>query len=201
MSVQAIEGRKPTLASALWPITRETGAARAIVLMVLGSVVIWVSAKVQIPWQPVPLTMQTFAVLALGVAYGARLGLATVLLYLAQGAAGLPVFAGDWSEGGGFHHLYGPTGGYLVGFAVAAGVCGWLAERGWDRSALWAAAAMVIGNLIIYALGLLWLCTQIDIVPAIEVGLLPFLTGDALKIALGACLLPGAWYLLGKRGR
>lgn len=201
MSVQAIEGRKLTLASALWPITRETGAARAIVLMILGSIVIWVSAKIQLPWYPVPLTMQTFAVLVLGVAYGTRLGLATVILYLAQGAAGLPVFAGDWSEGGGFHHLYGPTAGYLVGFAVAAGVCGWLAERGWDRSALRAAAAMVIGNLIIYALGLLWLCTQIEVVQAIQVGLLPFLTGDALKIALGACLLPGAWYLIGKRSQ
>lgn len=201
MSMQAVGGTNLTLAGALWPATTETGAARAIVLMVLGSAALWLSAKLQVPWYPVPLTMQTLAVLVLGVAYGARLGAATVLFYLAEGAAGLPVFAGGWSEGGGFHHLYGPTGGYLVGFVVAAGVCGWLAERGWDRSVVRAALAMVFGNLIIYALGLLWLGSQLGAAAAIEYGLLPFLTGDALKIALGACLLPIAWRFVGKRGR
>src|SRR5262249_35764919 len=129
----------------------------------------------------------------LGVAYGPGLGAAAMILYLVEGAVGLPVFAGGWTEGGGFHLLYGPTGGYLVGFVVAAAVCGCLAERGWDRKLVTAACAMVLGNLIIYALGLTWLAFQIGLPDAIKFGLLPFLVGDALKIALGTCALPVAW--------
>jgi biotin transport system substrate-specific component len=143
--------------------------------------------------------MQTLVVLVIGVAYGWKLGGATVLLYLAEGAVGLPVFAGNWSEGGGIHHLYGPTAGYLVGFAVAAAICGALAERSWDRSLLKAGAAMVIGNLVIYALGLTWLAIQIGLSDALKYGLVPFLVGDALKIVLGACLLPATWRLIGHR--
>jgi len=144
--------------------------------------------------------MQTLVVLVLGVAYGARLGAATMALYLLEGAVGLPVFSGGWSDGGGFHHLYGPTAGYLFGFVVAAGVCGRMAERGWDRHILSAAAAMAIGNLIIYALGLAWLIIQIGSADAIKYGLLPFLVGDALKIALGTCALPIAWRRISNRG-
>jgi biotin transport system substrate-specific component len=144
--------------------------------------------------------MQTFVVLTLGVAYGWRLGGATVLLYLAAGAIGLPVFAGTWSEGGGMVHLVaGPTAGYLVGFAIAAAAVGRLAERGWDRSPVTAAAAMVVGNLVIYGLGVAWLGTLIGYGPALEHGLLPFLFGDAVKVALGAALLPLAWKALGRR--
>ncbi len=198
--MQAVGATNLTLAGALWPATKESGAARALILMVLGTVALWLSAKIQIPLVPVPITMQTLVVLTLGVAYGRRLGAATLLLYLAEGAAGLPVFAGGWSEGGGFQHLYGPTAGYLVGFVVAAGICGFLAERGWDRSLVRAGGAMLIGNIVIYALGLPWLAYLFGWQVAIASGLVPFLVGDALKIALGACLLPGAWRLVGKRG-
>ncbi|HWA45312.1 MAG TPA: biotin transporter BioY [Hypericibacter adhaerens] len=197
--MQAVQTLQPTLASALWPSSTKTGALRAAVLMVLGTVALWLSSKIQVPLVPVPITMQTLVVLVIGVAYGWKLGGATVLLYLAEGAVGLPVFAGSWSEGGGIELLYGPTGGYLVGFAVAAAICGALAERGWDRSLVKAGAAMVIGNLIIYALGLTWLALQIGIADALKYGLLPFLFGDALKILLGACLLPGTWSLIGRR--
>jgi len=196
--MQAVQTLQPTLASALWPSSTKTGALRAAVLMVLGTVALWLSAKIQVPLYPVPITMQTLVVLVIGVAYGRKLGGATVLLYLAEGAVGLPVFAGTWSEGGGFHHLYGPTAGYLVGFAVAAAICGRLAERGWDRSLVKAGAAMVIGNLVIYALGLTWLAIQIGMADALKYGLLPFLVGDALKILLGACLLPATWRLIGR---
>ncbi|QEX15380.1 biotin transporter BioY [Hypericibacter terrae] len=196
--MQAVQTLQPTLASALWPSSTKSGALRAAVLMVLGTVALWLSAKIQVPLIPVPITMQTLVVLVIGVAYGWKLGGATVLLYLAEGAVGLPVFAGNWSEGGGFHHLYGPTAGYLVGFAVAAAICGALAERGWDRSLLKAGAAMVIGNLVIYALGLTWLAIQIGLGDALKYGLVPFLVGDALKIALGACLLPATWRLIGR---
>ena len=196
--MQAVQTLQPTLASALWPSSTKAGALRAAVLMVLGTVALWLSAKIQVPLIPVPITMQTLVVLVIGVAYGWKLGGATMLLYLAEGAVGLPVFAGNWSEGGGVHHLYGPTAGYLIGFAVAAAICGSLAERGWDRSLLKAGAAMVIGNLVIYALGLTWLAIQIGIGDALTYGLLPFLVGDALKILLGACLLPGTWRLIGR---
>lgn len=189
-----------TLAGAVWP-ARGAGlpALRSAALMLLGSIALWLSAKIQLPLWPVPATMQTFVVLVLGIAYGWRLAGVTMLLYLAEGAVGLPVFAGTWSEGGGIGHLVGPTAGYLVGFAVAAAAVGWLAERGWDRSPATAAVAMVAGNLVIYALGIGWLGAQIGYATALEVGLLPFLLGDAIKVALGAALLPLAWKALGRK--
>ena len=190
-----------TLAEVIWPASSEISGPRAVILATIGVALLWISAKIQIDIWPVPITMQTFVVLTLGLAYGARLGAATVVTYLVAGGIGLPVFAGDWSEGGGFVHLYGPTAGYLVGFAVAAWIGGMLAERGWDRSLPLAAAAMVIGNLVIYALGVAWLAHLFGIETAVTTGLLPFLFGDALKIALGAVTLPLAWRLIGRRSR
>jgi len=189
----AAQATYPTLAATLWPEGKTSPVIRNATLAVLGSALMWLSAKVQVPLYPVPITMQTLVVLVLGVAYGPRLGAATMILYLLEGAVGLPVFAGGWSEGGGFHLLYGPTGGYLAGFVVAAAVCGRLAEQGWDRKIVTAAGAMIIGNLIIYALGLTWLAIQIGLADAIKYGIVPFLVGDALKIALGTCALPVAW--------
>lgn len=193
-----------TLIDALWPADRAASASlraalRSIALILFGSIALWLSAKIQVPLWPVPITMQTFVVLTLGIAYGWRLAGATLLLYLAQGAAGLPVFAGTWSEGGGIGHLVGPTAGYLIGFVVAAVLVGRLAEHGWDRSPMTAAAAMLIGNLVIYAFGLVWLGAQIGYGIAVEVGLLPFLFGDVLKIGLGAAVLPFAWTLIRRR--
>jgi len=189
-----------TLANALWPARSTTvPALRNAALMLLGTIALWLSAKIQVPLWPVPVTMQTFVVLTLGIAYGPRLAGATMLAYLAEGAIGLPVFAGSWSEGGGIHHLAGPTAGYLVGFVAAAALVGRLAERGWDRNPLTAAAAMILGNLAIYALGLAWLGAQIGYGSAIEHGLVPFLVGDGLKVALGAALLPVAWSWLSRR--
>jgi len=160
---------------------------------------LWLCAKIHVPYYPVPATMQTFVVLALGIAYGPTLGAATMVLYLLEGALGLPVFAGTWSEGGGIHHLWGPTAGYLFGFVVAGGVCGWLAERGWDRTIVMTALAMLVGNLIIYALGLTWLTIQIGISDAIKYGIVPFLVLDAIKIALATCGLPLAWRGISKK--
>jgi biotin transport system substrate-specific component len=195
----AAQATYPTLADTLWPTARTSPILRNVTLAVLGSALMWLSAKVQVPLYPVPITMQTLVVLVLGIAYGPRLGAATMILYLLEGAVGLPVFAGGWSEGGGFHLLYGPTGGYLAGFVVAATVCGRLARQGWDREILTAAGAMIIGNLIIYALGLAWLTIQIGFANAITYGLVPFLVGDALKIALGTCALPVAWRRISDR--
>lgn len=188
----------PPLAMALWPSDDKTGRlVRAIVLIAAGSVLMTVSAKLTVPFWPVPLSMQTFAALLIGAAYGWRLGGITVLAYLAQGAMGVPVFAG---AGAGLSYLLGPTGGYLLGFAIGAVVVGWLAERGWDRRVLTTLAAMVIGNLGIYALGVGWLTTIVGSVErAFALGLLPFLLGDALKIALATALLPFAWSLIQRR--
>jgi biotin transport system substrate-specific component len=193
MSLSYAPAPRSTLASVLWPEAGVSPFWRRVALALGGTVLLWLSAKIQVPLIPVPVTMQTLVVLLLGIAYGPGLGAATMGLYLLEGAVGLPVFAGGWSEGGGIHHLYGPTAGYLAGFVVAAWACGLLARRGWDRKLWSAAGAMVIGNLIIYALGLAWLSIQIGPADALKYGLFPFLVGDALKIALGTCALPAAW--------
>ncbi|MDD9858373.1 MAG: biotin transporter BioY [Gammaproteobacteria bacterium] len=185
---------RPTLAAALW---QNQGRLHRLILAVAGSVLLTVSAKVQIPFYPVPLTMQTFVVLAIGMAFGWKLGALTVLLYLAEGAAGLPVFAGTPAKGAGLAYMSGPTGGYLLGFIAAAAACGFLAERGWDRRASTTFAAMLIGNLLIYACGLAWLGAVVGWdKPVLAWGMLPFLPGDALKIALAVVALPGAWKVL-----
>ena len=190
----------PTLASLVWPSNRAGALLRSAVLAIVGSALLWASAKIQIPFYPVPMTMQTFMVLALGMAYGWRLGAATVLLYLAQGAMGLPIFAGTPEKGIGLAYMAGPTGGYLVGFVLAAAAAGWLAERGWDRSVLKTAAAMLAGNILIYVPGLLWLGTLVGWdKPVLAWGLTPFLLGDVTKLALAAAVLPAIWKLM-RRG-
>ena len=168
--------------------------------VIAGSLLLWASAKVQVPFYPVPITLQTFAVLVIGAAFGWRLALATVALYLAQGAMGLPVFAGTPEKGIGLAYMAGPTGGYLLGYLPAAAVLGWLAERGWDRNAITMALAMLIGNIVIYVPGLFWLGTVVGWdKPVLAWGLTPFLLGDLLKLVLAAVLLPAAWQLVGRR--
>ena len=157
--------------------------------VIAGIAVLAVSAHIKIPFYPVPVTMQTLAVLAIGMTYGTRLSGATVLGYLGAGAAGAPVFAG----GAGIAYMMGPTGGYLLGFFVAAIVLGALAERGWTRSMITTAAAMVLGNAIIYLLGVSWLANLIGSAKAFEFGLLPFLYGDALKLVIAAVGVPFLW--------
>jgi biotin transport system substrate-specific component len=187
----------PTIASVLWPANGQVKAVRLAVLAVLGTLLLTLSAKLHVPFYPVPMTFQTLVVLGLGMAYGWRLGAATVALYLLQGALGLPVFSGTPEKGIGLAYLLGPTGGYLFGFFLAAGVCGWLAERGWDRSVITTALAMLIGNIIIYVPGLLWLGGLFGWdKPILEWGLTPFILGDAIKLALAAALMPLAWKLL-----
>jgi biotin transport system substrate-specific component len=185
-----------TLADALWSPAAGSNTVRGIVLAVIGSILLTISAKIQVPFWPVPMTMQIFVVLVLGVAYGWRLAGATVLLYLAQGALSLPVFA----AGGGLAYMSGPTGGYLVGFLLAAVAVGWLAERGWARSVASTLAAMLIGTVIIFACGIAWLGSLIGLTQAINAGLMPFLLSEAVKIALATALVPFAWRLLQRSG-
>lgn len=182
----------PTLAQTVWSPAEGPAVARLVVLALIGTALLTISAKIQVPFWPVPMTMQTFVVLVLGMAYGWRLAGATVLLYLAQGAVGLPVFA----AGGGFAYFFGPTGGYLVGFLAAAVAVGWLAEQGWDRTMPRTLGAVLIGTAIIFTCGIIWLTTLIGLSQAIAAGLVPFLLGEAVKIALATALLPFAWRLL-----
>ena len=166
---------------------------RNVLLAVAGSIALWVSAKVQIPFIPVPMTLQTLAVLIIGMAYGWRLGAATVALYLAQGAVGLPVFAGTPEKGVGLAYMVGPTGGFLLGFLLAAVAVGYLAERGWDRNILTTAGAMLIGNALIYMPGLLWLAKAFGMSKVIEWGIEPFILGDLFKLILAALFMPMIW--------
>ncbi len=189
----------PTLASAVWPPEKASGMVRNVILAIGGTALLTIAAKIQVPFYPVPMTMQTFVVLAIGMAYGWRLGGATMLLYMAEGAAGLPVFAGTPEKGIGLAYMLGGTGGYLIGFVLAAALCGWLAERGWDRSVAKTALAMLAGNAIIYVPGLLWLGGLYGWdKPILEWGLTPFILGDLTKLALAAAVLPLAWRWLGR---
>lgn len=184
----------PTLADRLWQ--GDDTFTRSAVLVLAGSLALWASAKLQVPFYPVPITMQTFVVLVLGMAFGWRLGAATVLLYLAQGAVGLPVFAGTPERGIGLAYMVGPTGGYLLGFVAGAAAVGWLGSRGWDRHFATTLAAMMLGTAIIFAFGLAWLGSLTGWDKAVLVaGLWPFLPGAAFKIALAAVVLPAVWRL------
>jgi biotin transport system substrate-specific component len=185
----------PTLAATLWPASTAK-AARAVLLAVAGTILLTVSAKIQVPFWPVPMTMQTYVVLCLAAAFGWRLGVATMLLYLAEGAVGLPVFAGTPEKGIGLAYMMGPTGGYLVGFVVAAALIGWLAERGWDRSIVRMAVAMAIGHVVILALGWGWLSALVGPAKAFAVGVAPFYWATVVKTALAAVTLPAAWMLI-----
>lgn len=183
-----------TLVSAFWPESRGD-MLRLSAIVVLGTLLLTASAKIQVPFWPVPMTMQTFVVLFLGAALGSRLGALTVLLYLAEGAVGLPVFAGTPEKGLGLAYLAGPTGGYLIGFAAAAYVVGWLAERGWDRSVPWLFVAMLLGHLVIFGFGIAWLTQLIGFEKAWLAGVTPFYAATLFKTALGACVVPALWQI------
>jgi biotin transport system substrate-specific component len=162
-----------------------------------GSLLVALSAQVAIPlpFSPVPITGQTLAALLIGALLGRRLGACALLLYLAEGTVGLPVFAGG---GFGLARLAGPTGGFLVGLVVAAYLVGYLAERGWDRRPATTILAMVLGGIVIYAFGLVWLDRFVGPSRVLAAGLLPFIPGDLFKIVLAAALLPSGWALLGR---
>jgi biotin transport system substrate-specific component len=196
---------------------------RHIVLVVLGALFVALTAQLQIVQSgqaiplvadfrlqlattPVPITGQTFGVLLVGGALGLRRGALALLLYLVLGLF-VPVYAGGDSgldsflrqEGG--RWIAGATGGYLIGFVVAAGVVGWLAELGWDRRLIGSIGAMAIGNLVIYLIGAAWLTVALDVDPltGIALGVTPFLILDALKLVLAAILFPAAWWIVGRR--
>jgi len=188
-----------TLMAAIWPAEGRAAWLRAVLLAIAGSLLLTLSAKIQVPFWPVPMTMQTYVVMVIGAAFGWRLGGATVLLYLAEGAMGLPVFANTPERGLGLAYMVGPTGGYLIGFLVAAVAIGWLAERGWDRSLWRMVVAMALGHAVVFAFGVPYLAALVGWESAIALGLTPFIAGSLLKTALAGATLPVAWTLLGGR--
>lgn len=183
------DSRTLTLADAALP---RAGALQNAVLVVLASLLTAAAAQAEIrlPWTPVPVSGQTFAVLLSGVVLGSRRAFLAQMLYLLEGACGLPFFSGGAA---GFAVLAGPTGGYLVGFPFAALVTGALAERAWDRRPVTMFAAMLLGSTVIFALGLAQLSRFVPANQLVASGLAPFVLGDVLKSALAAGVFPVAW--------
>jgi len=165
------------------------------ILILVGSLFVAAFAQISIPlsFTPVPITGQTFAVLIVGASLGSKRGALSLLLYVIEGAAGLPVYA---EFTGGLGRLLGPSGGYLIGFIAAAFVVGWLAERGLDRRWSTAIIPFLVGTVIIYIVGASWLAIFIGPGKALIGGVIPFLIGDAIKLVLAAIALPSAWALV-----
>ena len=171
---------------------------RSVSLVFAFSLLVALSAQIVIPVGPIPVTGQTFAVLLTGALLGSRLGAMTMIVYLIEGASGLPFFYGGSS---GIGHLLGPTGGYLVAFPAAAFITGAFAEHGWDRRFLTAAVAMAIGSVVIMLSGWAWFSLVTNTAPlaAFQLTVLKFIPGDVIKIALAAAVLPSGWYLLKRK--
>ena len=179
---------KSLSATALMPVSAppiealvQTSASRWLIAVALGSAALAVSAQLSIPMVPVPMTMQTYVVIMLGALCGWRLAGLTVLAYLLEGAAGLPVFSGGHA---GFAWLMGQTGGYLFGYLLAAALIGFLADRGWNGAAWKLALSLTAGHAVVFAVGVPWLAAFIGWEKAIVFGLTPFVIGTVLKTAL-----------------
>lgn len=189
-----------TLSATLWPTSPTPAKAwsRNLALVIAGVMVMTISAQVKIPFWPVPMTLQTVIVLVLGLGYGLRLGLTTIVSYLAIGALGVPVFA----TGGGVAYLLGPTGGYLFGFVIATAVLGYLGERGWGKTLTSTAVAMFGGLAIILTLGVAWLSYVLgDFGKALSLGLYPFLLAEVVKMLVASKLVPLTWQLAKKENK
>jgi biotin transport system substrate-specific component len=190
-----------TIADFLVPIRvgeRVNARVRHAVLILIGVLLVSICAQIYIPIKPVPFTGQTFAVLAAGGALGFRRGAMSLALYLVLGAVGLPIFAQGAS---GTSVVFGPSGGYLLGFILAAAAVGRLAELGWDRHIAGSLAAMLIGSALIYAVGLPWLSIAggFSVQDTIAYGLTPFIAWDAAKLAVAAAVFPATWWIVGRR--
>jgi biotin transport system substrate-specific component len=186
-----VRAQAATLRFAVFP---QGGILTDALLVVAGTLIVALAAQVSIPlpFTPVPITGQTFAVVLVGASLGAVRGFSSLLLYWLVGLAGAPVYSDQLS---GWETFVGPTGGYIVGFMIAAALTGWLAERKWDRRLSSSVAAMLTGNVAIYVPGLLWLAHSIgtDLAGTLEAGLYPFVVGDLIKLYLAGALLPLAW--------
>ncbi|PAP96065.1 biotin transporter BioY [Mesorhizobium wenxiniae] len=177
----------------------EKGAARLamqLLLSIVGTLVLTLSAKTRVLLGPVDISMQTLAVFLIAAAFGMRLGVATLLLYMAEGAMGLPVFQGTPEKGIGVAYMLGSTGGYLAGFVVMAAIVGWAADRGWDRHPIKLFNAILVAEIVMMAMGFAWLALLIGPEKSWQFGVVPFIVGDLIKVGLAASLVPAVWSLL-----
>ena len=180
------------------PFIRESPVYK-LVLVLIGTGILTLSAKIQVPFYPVPMTMQTFAVLIISMTFGLKLAGLTTFLYLVEGALGLPVFAGTPLKGIGLAYLIGPTGGYLLGFFIATCTVGYLADNGFDRTFSRTFITMLIGTLIIFLCGYTWLSGFIGFEKALILGVLPFVWSELFKIGLATVALPVLWSFIGRK--
>jgi biotin transport system substrate-specific component len=193
--IMAVATTMRPLASLALPREGASRLAMQIFLAVAGTLLLTISAKTKVVLGPVDMNLQTLAVSLIAASFGWRLGLATVLLYLAEGAAGLPVFQSTPEKGIGIAYMLGTTGGYLAGFVVMTAIIGWAADRGWDRNVFKLFGAMLVAEVIMMAMGYSWLATLIGAPAAWQFGVVPFIVGDLVKIALAASLVPAVWSL------
>lgn len=196
--MSAAATQSSSLVSLALPKNNITRLASQILLAVAGSALLALSAKTKVVLGPVDMSLQSLVVLLIGAAYGWRLGVATVLLYLAEGAYGLPVFQGTPEKGIGLAYMVGPTGGYLVGFVVMAAIAGWAADRGLDRNPFKFFGALLTGEVIMMALGFAWLAMLIGVDKSWQFGVAPFIVPDLIKVALAACLVPAVWQVIAR---
>jgi biotin transporter BioY len=189
-----VASHQKVLVDSLWSTD---SLSRDVSLVLGGTVAIALAAqlKIVLPFTPVPVSAQTFAVLLIGALFGAKRGIVTVMTYLSIGILGLPVFAAAPPGPGA---LVSPTAGYLAGFVFAAWVMGTLSEHGWDRRPWTAALAMALSSLAIFACGVLWLGRFVGWDKVLQTGFFPFIPGDLLKIALATAILPAGWKMFRK---
>ncbi|WP_341366374.1 biotin transporter BioY [Yoonia sp. BS5-3] len=200
------------LAETFGPSEGMSRTLKQVMLLVIGVAALWISAKIQIATVPVPVTLQLLVIMSIGAAYGSALGLSTVAAYVALGVQGLPVFAGTPEKGIGLAYIMGPTGGYILGFMLAAYVVGMLAKSGWDRSPVSMAGAMAVGILCVYIPGVIWLCSGANLLAGLAgqdafmgfgwqnwyaYGVKTFIWVDALKLVAAVIAFPMIWRLVG----
>ena len=183
-----------TLINNILPLKGLNIYIKNILLVLFGTLLLTVSSKIQVPFWPVPMTMQTFVVLIIAMAYGWKLSFLTLIVYLIEGALGLPVFA----KGGGLLYLTGPTAGYLYGMTVAAAVVGYFADLGYGKSIIKCIFPLALGTIIIFIFGIGYLSSIIGFNKAIAVGLLPFIPSELFKIALALFIIPSIWKYINK---
>ena len=180
----------------------DRGVARLAVqlaLAVAGTLILTLSAKTKVVLGPVDLSMQTLAVMLIGAAFGMRLAVATLLLYLAEGAMGLPVFQSTPEKGIGLAYMVGPTGGFLIGFVAMAAIAGWAADRGFDRSPIKLFGALLAAEAVLMVLGFAWLAVLIGPEKSWQFGVAPFIVPDLIKVALAAAVVPAVWSILPRK--
>lgn len=202
---------RPVLSDVFWAAEGSQLWVKRLVLLVAGVAALWISAKIQVATVPVPITLQLLVIMVIGAAYGPKLGASTVAAYIALGMQGLPVFAGTPEKGIGMAYILGPTGGYILGFLIAAYLVGALARVGWDRTWLSMAAAMAVGILAVYVPGVIWLSSGFGLLGGgsegafmgygwenwYAYGVKTFIWVDALKLVVAVIAFPVIWKLVG----